>query len=115
MSIKKILVTPLLALLLTNFIVQASENIDTFSEKALIAFQNDKFPTTIILLKNILQESADHMPSRVLMAQVLIAQGNGGAAEVELNRARAGNVDNDRLITLYGQAYLLQDKYDDAL
>ncbi|WP_343817381.1 XrtA/PEP-CTERM system TPR-repeat protein PrsT [Colwellia asteriadis] len=93
----------------------ANNNIDKNYESALIAFHNEELPTTIILLKNILQEQPEHMPSRVLMAQVLIEQGNGAAAIVELNRARAGNVDSDRLITLYGQAYLLQGKYDDAL
>ena len=55
------------------------------------------------------------MPSRVLMAQIFIKQGNGAAAKIELDRARDGKVDNDRLITLYGQTYLLQGKYDDAL
>jgi putative PEP-CTERM system TPR-repeat lipoprotein len=115
MSKKNCFVTPLLALFFISFCTFADNNIDSDYEKALIAFQNEELSTTTIILKNILKENHDHMPSRVLMAQVLISQGNGSAAEVELDRARAGNVDSDRLVTLYGQAYLLQGKYDNAL
>lgn len=93
----------------------ASESLDASYEDALIAFQNDEFSSAIIHLKNIIQQDPNHMPTRVLMAQTLIAQGNGAAAQVELDRARDGRVDDDRLITLFGQAYLLQGKYDEAL
>jgi putative PEP-CTERM system TPR-repeat lipoprotein len=115
MSIKNSFVKSLLVLSFISLFTSASTDIDANYEKALIAFQNEEFPTTIILLKNILQENSSHMPSRVLMAQVFINQGNGPAAQIELDRAKAGNVDDDRLVTLYGQAYILQGKYDDAL
>lgn len=115
MKIKNSLLASVLTLSLVSCIAFANENIDESYEKALIAFQNDEFSTAIIHLKNVIKENPEHMPSRVLMAQVLITQGNGIAAQVELDRARDGKVDNDRLITLYGQAYILQGKYDEAL
>jgi putative PEP-CTERM system TPR-repeat lipoprotein len=115
MNIINRLTSALLIFTLITPIVLANESNNANYEKALIAFQNEEFSTAIINLKNIFQEDPNHMPSRVLMAQILITQGNGAAAEVELNKARDGKVDNDRLITLYGQAYVLQGKYDDAL
>ncbi|MBU2869502.1 XrtA/PEP-CTERM system TPR-repeat protein PrsT [Colwellia sp. E2M01] len=105
----------ILSLFFISASVFANDNINASYEKALIAFQNEAYPSAIIHLKNIIQEDPTHMPSRVLMAQVLINQGNGAAAEVELDRAREGKVDNDRLITLYGKAYILQKKYDEAI
>jgi putative PEP-CTERM system TPR-repeat lipoprotein len=115
MSIKNSILTFLLVLSFFSFSTLATTDIDENYEKALISFQNEDLSTTVIFLKKILQKNNNHMPSRVLMAQVLITQGNGSAAQIELDRAKAGNVDNDRLVTLYGQAYLLQGKYEDAL
>ncbi|TYK66557.1 XrtA/PEP-CTERM system TPR-repeat protein PrsT [Colwellia echini] len=115
MKTTKILHAALFSLFLMSASVFANDNVDESYEKALIAFQNNAYPAAIIHLKNIIQQNPAHMPSRVLMAQILINQGNGAAAEVELNRAKEGKVDNDRLITLYGKAYILQGKYDEAL
>jgi len=115
MNIKNSLRASILSLCFISASVFASENLDASYEKALIAFQNQEFSNAVIHLKNIIQENPTHMPSRVLMAQILITQGNGSAAQIELDRARDGKVDEDRLITLYGQAYILQGKYDEAI
>ncbi|MCP4985356.1 MAG: PEP-CTERM system TPR-repeat protein PrsT [Colwellia sp.] len=115
MKIKTSLIAIILSLTFISPITLADENLDASYEKALIAFQNEEFASAIIHLKNIIKENPSHMPSRVLMAQILITQGNGAAAQTELDKARDGNVDNDRLITLYGHAYVLQGKYDEAL
>ena len=115
MKIKISLRASLLSLLFISASTFANEKLDTTYEEALIAFQNEEFSSAVIYLKNIFQENPNHMPSRVLMAQILITQGNGAGAQIELDRARDGKVDNDRLITLYGQAYLLQGKYDEAI
>jgi putative PEP-CTERM system TPR-repeat lipoprotein len=115
MNIKNSLVVTLFSLLLVTPLTSANENLNEDYEKALIAFQNEELSSAVIHLKNIIQENPTHMPSRVLMAQILITQGNGLAAQVELDKAKEGKVDSDRLITLYGQSYILQGKYDDAL
>jgi putative PEP-CTERM system TPR-repeat lipoprotein len=115
MNINNSFIAALLSMSLVFPFALANENINASYEKALISFQNEEFSSAIIHLKNIIQENPKHMPSRVLMAQILITQGNGSAAQVELDKARDGNVDNDRLITLYGHAYILQGMYDEAL
>jgi len=96
MNINNYLIASLLSLSLISPSTLADENLNSSYEKALIAFQNDEFSSAVIHLKNIIKENPTHMPSRVLMAQILITQGNGSAAQVELDKARDGNVDNDR-------------------
>jgi len=99
----------------TYAIPYTQQQVDENYEKALIAFQEEKLPTAIIYLKNTLQQDPQHMPARVLMAEILIAQGNGAAAEVELNRARSGHVDNTRLTVLFAKSYLLQSQFNKVL
>ena len=93
----------------------AEESANKLYENALIAFQNEKIETSIIHLKNALKQKNNHLPARILLAQALLAQGNGALAEIELNKARANNADKNRLVTLYAQAYILQHKYDNVI
>ena len=103
------------ALLLAPQISVAEQSVDVNYEKALIAFQEEKLSTAIIYLKNTLKQDPEHLPAHVLMAEILLAQGNGIAAEVELNKARAGHVDDNRLVTLFAKSYLLQSRFDAVL
>ncbi len=79
-------------------------------EKALISYHNGDKNAATIHLKNALKANPRHLPSRILMAEILIARGDGAAAEIELNFARDRGADEDRLIVLFGEAYLLQQK-----
>lgn len=81
-------------------------------EKALISFHNKKIKEATIHLKNALKANPRHLPSRILMAEILIEQGDGAGAEVELNFARERGAGNDRLVILFGKSYFLQGKYD---
>lgn len=93
----------------------ANNTINEQYEKALIAYQNNQIETSIIHLKNVLQGQENHLPSRILLAQALLAQGQGALAEVELNKAQNDNADKNRLVTLFAHAYILQNKYEDVL
>ncbi len=79
-------------------------------EKALISFHNHENKKAVIHLKNALKGNPVHLPSRILMAEILIEQGNGAGAEIELDFSRERGADKDRLILLYGRAYILQGK-----
>ena len=102
-------------LLLMPLNSHAADAINQLYEKALIAFQNDKVSTTIIHLKNVLKINDRHMPSRILLAQSYLQQGDGIAAEVELNKAKIYNVDMNRLVTLFAHAYILQNKFEETI
>ena len=92
----------------------AQENTNKLYENALIAFQNNEIEISIIHLKNALTNS-NHLPSRILLAQALLAKGNGALAEIELDKARDDNADKNRLVTLYAHAFILQRKYDEVI
>ncbi len=79
-------------------------------EKALISFHNHENKKAAIHLKNALKANPVHLPSRILMAEILIEQGDGAGAEIELNFSRERGADKDRLIVLFGRAYILQGK-----
>lgn len=95
--------------------VQGDESVGSHYENALRSSQAEKLTEAIIYLKNALQIDADHLPSRLLMAEVLIAQGNGSAAEAELEYAQSHGVTSKRLLPLLAEAYILQDKYRQVL
>lgn len=79
-------------------------------EKALINFHNAQIPEAKIHLKNALKANSRHLSSRILMAEILIKEGDGAGAEVNLNFARDRGADNNSLIVLFGYAYILQGK-----
>jgi len=96
-------------------LANTGENVDKYYEKAVIAFQEGKANTSIIHLKNALQNNDGHIPSRLLLAKAYIEIGDGSSAEVELLKARDGNADRESLVSLFARAYLLQSKFDKVL
>ncbi|MBL4802320.1 MAG: PEP-CTERM system TPR-repeat protein PrsT [Emcibacter sp.] len=87
-----------------------SEQAEKSYETALINFHANKSSKAKIHLKNALKANPRHLPSRILMAQILIKEGDGAGAEVELTFSRERGADYDQLIVLFGQAYILQNK-----
>jgi len=79
-------------------------------EKALIAFHGKEKKEAKVHLKNALKDNPRHLPSRILMAEILIGEGDGAGAEIELNFARERGADSNRLIVLFGHSYILQGK-----
>ncbi len=102
----------LLGIFFSSLIIAAS---NSSYEDALTSFHDKKFSETIIHLKNSLQKDIDHIPSRILLAKTLIAQGKGEMAETELFDLQDKGVDINQLVTLFAKAFLLQDKYERAL
>ncbi|MCW8884532.1 MAG: PEP-CTERM system TPR-repeat protein PrsT [Motiliproteus sp.] len=92
-----------------------SKTDNEYYENALKSYQNQKTADAIIYLKNALGINEGHLPSRVLMAKALIANGDGLGAELHIDFAKAQGVDLNQIITLYGEAYLLQHKYKQLL
>ena len=84
-------------------------------EDALKNFHQQKFDATIIHLKNALKEDIDHIPSRILLVETLIAQGQGEMAETEIYDLQARGVDFNQIVALLAQSLILQNKYNDVL
>lgn len=84
-------------------------------EDALKSFYMEDLNVAVIHLKNALKNNPLHLPSRILMAEILIAQGNGAGAEIELEFAAQGNADDKKIVPLLLEAYLLQNKHDQVI
>jgi len=84
-------------------------------ENALKSFYMEDLKAAVIHLKNALKNNPKHLPSRILMAEILIAQGDGVGAEIELEFAEQGNADDKKTLLLMLEAYLLQNKYDQVI
>lgn len=95
--------------------VMAATDVDRNYENAVKSFQRGDIEETHIHLKNALKAAPEHVPSRVLLAEVLIAQGDGEGAEVELGLVRGRELDKEYFDRLLGKSYLLQRKYDALL
>ena len=84
-------------------------------EQALASFNEYDYPTAIIHLRNMLQQQPAHLPSRVLMAEVYLEQGQPLLAESELNYARGAGADLDRLAPLLARCYNMMRRFQDTL
>jgi putative PEP-CTERM system TPR-repeat lipoprotein len=84
-------------------------------EDALKSFHQHEYNATIIHLKNALKEDIEHIPSRILLTETLIAQGRGEMAETELYDLQASGVDFNQIIALLAQSLVLQSKYKQVL
>jgi len=110
---KTLILVPLFLILFISMNSFAKTNEDY--EQALKSFYDQKYTSTIIHLKNSLRTNDAHIPSHILLAKTLIAQGNGMLAETELEDLQSMGVDFNQLVTLFGQAYILQDKYQKVI
>ena len=110
---KQVLLSVLFSASLSSFCNAEVDN-KTY-EDALTSFHDGKYSTSIIHLKNILSVNSAHLPSRVLMAENLLAQGQGALAEIELDFAKKEGAAIRLLAPLYAKAYLLQSKFEQIL
>ena len=114
MPTKKILAFGISVLLSGSIVAAQSSSHEPF-ENALKSFYMEDLNAAVIHLKNALKNNPKHLPSRILMAEILIAQGDGAGAEIELEFAEQGNADDKKILLLMLEAYLLQNKFDQVI
>ncbi len=103
--------------LLLTFIPSVStadskSDVAEYYETALTYFEDEKFPSAIISLKNALQIDLKHLPSRILLGKAYVKSRNGISAEKELMIAREMGADENLTAIPLAQALNLQFKYD---
>ncbi len=103
-----------MSFLINGQVLSAQSSNEPF-EDALKSFYMEDLKAAVIHLKNALKNNPKHLPSRILMAEILIAQGDGAGAEIELEFAQQGNADDKKVLLLMLEAYLLQNKYDQVI
>jgi predicted Zn-dependent protease len=79
-------------------------------EKAIVNFHDNQYDSAYIHLKNSLKQYSDHLPSRILMAKILIAQDRGSDAEIEILKVLGKGADDSHTVPIYIEALLLQKK-----
>jgi len=84
-------------------------------ESALKSFYLSDLEEATIHLKNSLKNNPEHLPSRILLAEVYNAKGDGAAAELEIQRVIADGADALKVKLVLLEAYLLQNKFGQVI
>ncbi|WP_448548044.1 XrtA/PEP-CTERM system TPR-repeat protein PrsT [Thalassotalea fusca] len=119
-SIFKNLLTSLVITLATFSMALAQEAVDKAGadehyEKALISFESDDIKSAVIHLKNTFKADNNHLPGRILYAQMLLAFNSGQAAMAELEHAKTLGADLDLLLPFQVEALLHQQAFEKAI
>ena len=119
-SANRLLLLYVLTILALNFKAMALnygnvEEADKDYEKALVSYENDDVKSAVIHLKNTFKANQDHLPGRILYAQMLLAHNSGEAAMVELEHAKSLGADLNLLLPLQMEALLHQQKFTEAV
>ncbi len=94
---------------------QSPESHHEFYENAARHFSEGELAAAVIELKNALQRSPGHVPSRVLLGRTHLRLGNASAAEKELTLALHYGADETLVLVPLGNALLLQRKHEAIL
>ena len=111
-------IQPVFLILILGFLVNAKvlaftqQQANQAYEDALRSFGQSDLNTAVVYLKNSLKNNPGHLPSKILMAEILIAQGDGAAAEIELTSALKQGADEKHILPLLLEAWLLQKKFE---
>lgn len=105
----------LLSMALVSTAATSAEEASVSYEKAVQAYEEDKYEEAYIHLKNALQEDPNLLSARMLLAQVYFNAGDIISAEKESKEALLLGADINLVLPIYGQSLLLQEKIDELL
>ncbi|MCG7897358.1 MAG: PEP-CTERM system TPR-repeat protein PrsT [Candidatus Thiodiazotropha weberae] len=80
-------------------------------QSALTSYSNQEFSKAIIELKNLLQANGKHQAGRILLAKTYLQQGDGIAAEKEINSINEAEKADPEVKQMVLDAWRLQGKY----
>jgi putative PEP-CTERM system TPR-repeat lipoprotein len=84
-------------------------------QRAIQHQDKGELPAAIIELKNALQQNPNNAEVRWLLGKLYVQQGDGSAAQKELERATEAGISYKKVVIPLGQAYLLQQNYQAVL
>jgi putative PEP-CTERM system TPR-repeat lipoprotein len=84
-------------------------------ERALEAFSNKRFPESYIHLKNALQKSPSHLPSKLLMGRILLIDGYTAEAITEFKEVIDAGADMNLVIIPLANAHLIRQEYQQVI
>ncbi|MBO1254061.1 PEP-CTERM system TPR-repeat protein PrsT [Alteromonas sp. 5E99-2] len=84
-------------------------------ETALNSYNQGDINSTYIHLRNALDESPSHLPSKLLMGRVLVIKGRFNEAITELNEAKEFGADKNLVNPVLAEAYLYAKQFEKIL
>ncbi|MFD2167838.1 XrtA/PEP-CTERM system TPR-repeat protein PrsT [Thalassotalea euphylliae] len=114
-SIPHVLIAVLLLSSVTFSHTAFSDDSTSNYEKALQSFHEKDYETSIIYVRNALQQDNENLPARILYAEILLVQGNNKLAEKALIEAQTANADLRLIQPLFAQLYLNEKEFDKVL
>ncbi len=87
----------------------------SYYEDALQRYEQKDLPGAIIQLRNALQADRSMLAAHVLMGKALLGSGDPAGAEQRFDEALRLGVNPAEVITLLGQAYIMQGKHETLL
>jgi tetratricopeptide (TPR) repeat protein len=81
-------------------------------EKALISFNQEKFRESYIHLKNALQKSPEHLPSKLLIGRIFLIDGYPDAAITEFEEVMQAGADLNLVVLPLANAYLMSGQFE---
>lgn len=106
---KKILWIPVITLCLSSAVL-AADDVAALLSKANASYNSGDYRTTIIHLKNLLQQSPQTAEARLLMGKTYLKLLDAQAAEHEFKKAMQQGAPRSGVMPLLAQAYLMQGK-----
>jgi putative PEP-CTERM system TPR-repeat lipoprotein len=94
---------------------RGADSASEFYEDAVQRFEAGDDDAALIQLRNALQQERNYLPAMVLLSRVYLRQGNGAAAESQINRAVGAGADRASLFNDLLQALLLQGRFADLV
>ncbi|MEP1449084.1 MAG: tetratricopeptide repeat protein [Paraglaciecola sp.] len=81
-------------------------------EEALLSFNQEKFRESYIHLKNALQKTPSHLPSKLLIGRIFLLDGYPEAAITEFEEIVQAGADLNLVVIPLANAYLMNGQYD---
>lgn len=88
---------------------------DELFKRALAAYERNETKAAVVDLKSILAQNPEFASARELMAKIYVDEGNGSAAQIELEKAESLGTPHANLVRPWMEALLLQKKYGEAV
>ncbi|MCG8610668.1 MAG: PEP-CTERM system TPR-repeat protein PrsT [Pseudomonadales bacterium] len=110
-----LIITLIIQFVIATAQVHAAPNTNEHYEKAISTFHAGKTSEAYIHLKNALQQDPKHIPSKLLIAQVMFGNGDVVAAGEELEQALELGADINLVLPLLGTSLILQKKIPEIL
>jgi putative PEP-CTERM system TPR-repeat lipoprotein len=80
-------------------------------EKALVSFNQQEFKESYIYLKNALQKTPEHLPSKLLIGRIFLIDGYPDAAITEFEEVIVAGADINLVILPLANAYLIKREF----